>query len=290
MKILLTENILVFFIPVAFDLKLSLKSHGWVYLSPWELDNNDLLRVENVSGEKIRIKIKQLNKQKLEIRYDSAEVKPRKHLKKLVWQWFSLNDDYKDFISFAKNLDPTIAQFVRLGGGRFLRSSTFHEDFVKTVCTINTNWSSTIRMISNIVSQIGNGAFPDPVQILDFGLMNLKRHCRVGFRAETIVSGLDQMLNTNKINATGEGTLSKLTYEFLTGLKGIGPYAAAHCRILLGDYSRLAIDSEVTEFAIKTLGLPVDKISSHYDSWGKYRFLGYKLNRIIDRNNWIKNR
>ena len=98
------------------------------------------------------------------------------------------------------------------------------------------------------------------------------------------------MLNTNKINATGEGASSKLTYEFLVGLKGIGPYAAAHCRILLGDYSRLAIDSEVAEFAVKILGLPVDKISSHYDSWGKYRFLGYKLNRIIDRNNWIKNR
>ena len=113
-KILLTENILVFFIPVAFDLKLSLKSHGWVYLSPWELDNNDLLRVEDVSGEKIRIKIKQLNKQKLEIRYDSAEVKPRKHLKKLVWQWFSLNDDYKDFISFAKNLDPRILPSTRI--------------------------------------------------------------------------------------------------------------------------------------------------------------------------------
>ena len=290
MKIALTENNLVFFMPVALDLKLSLKNHGWVYLAPWELDNDDLLRVENICGEKLRIKIKQLNKQKLKIKYDSTEVKPRKHLKKLVWQWFSLNDDYKDFISLAENLDPTIAQHVQLGGGRFLRSSTFHEDFVKTVCTINTNWSSTIRMIANIVSKIGNGAFPDPVQMVDFGIMNLKRHCRVGFRAETIISGLDQMLNTNKINATGEGASSQLTYEFLVGLKGIGPYAAAHCRILLGDYSRLAIDSEVAEFAVKILGLPVDKISSHYDSWGKYRFLGYKLNRIIDRNNWIKNR
>ena len=48
--------------PVALDLKLSLKNHGWVYLAPWELDNDDLLRVENICGEKLRIKIKQLNK------------------------------------------------------------------------------------------------------------------------------------------------------------------------------------------------------------------------------------
>ena len=68
--------------PVALDLKLSLKNHGWVYLAPWELDNDDLLRVENICGEKLRIKIKQLNKQKLKIKYDSTEVKPRKNLKK----------------------------------------------------------------------------------------------------------------------------------------------------------------------------------------------------------------
>ena len=78
----MTENNLVFFMPVALDLKLSLKNHGWVYLAPWELDNDDLLRVENICGEKLRIKIKQLNKQKLKIKYDSTEVKPRKHLKK----------------------------------------------------------------------------------------------------------------------------------------------------------------------------------------------------------------
>ena len=83
-------------------------------------------------------------------------------------------------------------------------------------------------MIANIVSKIGNGAFPDPVQMVDFGIMNLQRHCRVGFRAETIISGLDQMLNTNKINATGEGASSKLTYEFLVGLKGIGPVSYTH--------------------------------------------------------------
>jgi hypothetical protein len=39
------------------------------------------------------------------------------------------------------------------------------------------------------------------------------------------------------IDASGEGPPERLDYDYLVSLKGIGPYAAAHCRVLLHDFS-----------------------------------------------------
>ena len=50
---------------------------------------------------------------------------------------------------------PTL---IERGGGRMLRCSTFYEDFVKTVLTVNTSWSGTCRMIAALVAEPGGGA------------------------------------------------------------------------------------------------------------------------------------
>ena len=56
-----------------------------------------------------------------------------------------------------------------------LRGSSFYEDFVKTVLTINTSWSSTCRMVSALVAEPGDGAFPDPASVLDYGEERLRQ-------------------------------------------------------------------------------------------------------------------
>jgi hypothetical protein len=48
-----------------------------------------------------------------------------------------------------------------------LRCSCFYEDFIKTVLTINANWSATCRMVAALVP--GQGAFPNPQAVLDYG-------------------------------------------------------------------------------------------------------------------------
>jgi len=57
---------------------------------------------------------------------------------------------------------PDRAELIERGGGRMLRGSSFYEDFVKTVLTINTNWSATCRMVAALVTEPGSGAFPGP--------------------------------------------------------------------------------------------------------------------------------
>ena len=56
---------------------------------------------------------------------------------------------------------PDVAQLIERGGGRMLRGSSFYEDFVKTVLTINTSWSATCRMVAALVAEPGGGSFPD---------------------------------------------------------------------------------------------------------------------------------
>jgi len=70
---------------------------------------------------------------------------------------------------------------IARGGGRLLRCSSFYEDFVKTVLTINTSWSSTCRMAAALVTEPGDGAFPSPEAVLDYGEARLRERAKLGF-------------------------------------------------------------------------------------------------------------
>ena len=67
-------------------------------------------------------------------------------------------------------------------------------------------------------------------------------------------------------------------------LRGIGPYAASHLAMLLHDYSRIPVDSEVRRFCRERYDIGADQIAAFFDSWGAYRFLGYKVGRILTRD------
>ena len=57
---------------------------------------------------------------------------------------------------------PNAAALIRRGGGRMLRCSCFYEDFIKTVLTINANWSATRRMVAALVAEPGGGSLSQP--------------------------------------------------------------------------------------------------------------------------------
>ena len=66
------------------------------------------------------------------------------------------------------------AALIARGGGRLLRGSTFYEDFIKTVLTVNTSWSGTCRMSAALVAEPGGGAFPPPEALIDYGEERLR--------------------------------------------------------------------------------------------------------------------
>lgn len=74
----------------------------------------------------------------------------------------SLDDDLTPFYAVAAD-DPDLS-WVLSGAGRMVRSPTVFEDVVKTICTTNTSWGGTTRMVNALVQHLGEkapGAPPD---------------------------------------------------------------------------------------------------------------------------------
>jgi endonuclease III len=178
---------------------------------------------------------------------------------------------------------PEAAALIERGGGRMLRGSSFYEDFIKTVLTINTSWSGTCRMAAALVAEPGGGAFPDPEALIDYGEERLRERAKLGFRARTIIVATRRMLDDGVANRSGEELAERLDHDYLLGLRGIGPYAAAHCRVLLHDFSRIPIDTVVTTYLRERYGCDPAAFAADRSSWGEYLALGYRLVRLYEK-------
>jgi 3-methyladenine DNA glycosylase/8-oxoguanine DNA glycosylase len=169
-----------------------------------------------------------------------------------------IDEDLSEFYSLAAE-DPDLA-WVTEGAGRLMRSQTVYEDVVKTICTTNTAWSGTVRMVSAIVEHLGEPAlgaqsegpfghaFPSPADMADAPESFYRDIARTGYRgaylrslAESVALGdidLDELASADPDDLPDDEVAARLL-----ALPGVGPYAAAHIMMLIGRYSRLVLDS-----------------------------------------------
>ena len=126
--------------------------------------------------------------------------------------------------------------------------------------------------------EAGGGLFPTPAEILETGEAGL-RGLGVGFRARALADGTETMLDRGLIDEAGQAADGPVSYEDLIALWGIGPYAAAHMAVLQHDFSRIPVDSEVTSYCRKRYGIGPEEIDAHFELWGDFRFLGYRLTK-----------
>ena len=263
------------------DVALTVASHGWVHLAPWrwEPDAGRLARIERVETRLGTIEITQRGPGAVIVRWAGFSTADETAILGRVRRWLSA--DWEP--SAATAALPDAAALIERGGGRMLRGSSFHEDFVKTVLTINTNWSATCRMVAALVAEPGGGAFPGPGALLDYGEDRLRSSTKLGFRARTVVLATRQMLDDGAISLSGEGPAERLEHDYLVSLKGIGPYAAAHCRVLLHDFSRIPVDSAVTAYLRERHDCDPPAFIEGRSSWGNYVALGYRLDRLREK-------
>ncbi len=262
-------------------------SHGWFQLAPWNWDpiNHNLSRIELCrDGYLKRVICGQVNSKSISIQIPDADLTPieKEYIKKKAERWFSFAWDPTEAIRLSKIIDPEVSRFIENGGGRFLRGSSFYEDCIKTILTINANWKFTVRMAADISMQLGEGGFPNPLTILKAGPIILKKDLRLGFRAEVIYQISRQLLDRGIIDERGMLKKPTLGFEDLIQFRGLGPYTVNHILMLLHNFEWIPIDSEVTNYCQLTYKLKTDEIQEYFAPWGKYRFLGYKLRRIID--------
>jgi hypothetical protein len=264
--------------PFSIDLALTVASHGWAHLAPWTWDSGIgvLASREQIDGDVGTVAAAQPDPGTIGIHYNGFPATAEPVIISRVRRWLSADWNPAEAIAVLGE-DGVL---IRRVGGRILRCSSFYEDFVKTVLTINTAWSSTRRMAAALVAEPGNGAFPLPDAILDYGEGLLRERAKLGFRAPTVVSATRRMLEDGVIDRNGEG---RPEYEYLIGLKGIGPYAAAHCRLLLHDFSRIPIDSVVTAHLSERHATDPAAFAADRAAWGSYLALGYRLARLQDK-------
>ncbi len=265
-------------LPFPIDLALTVASHGWAHLAPWHWhpEAGILCRSERIAGRLGTIAVRQHDPAAIAIRCEGFTANAEPEVSRRVRRWLSAEWDPAEAIA-ALGEDGAL---IGRGGGRILRCSSFYEDFVKTVLTINTAWSSTCRMTAALVAEPGTGVFPGPEVVLDYGEARLRERTKLGFRAATVITATRRMLEDGAIDTEGEG---RPDYEYLLALNGIGPYAAAHCRLLLQDFSRIPVNSVVTAYLREHHASDPAAFTASRAAWGAYLALGYRLARLREK-------
>ena len=272
-------------LPWPIDLGLTVASHGWVHLEPWRWESatGTLRRAERIDGRVGAIAVRQRDPRTLAVAGHGFPDDAAPEILRRARRWVSAEWDPAAAIAALGSGFGDEAALIARGGGRMLCCSTFYEDFIKTVLTINTSWSSTCRMTAALVTEPGGGAFPLPQALIDYGEERLRRIAKLGFRASTVVSATRRMLDDGTIESCGHGAPDRLDHDYLTSLKGIGPYAAAHCRMLMQDFSRIPVDSVVVAHLRERHGTtPAEFIAAHAEC-GAYLGLGYRLMRLREK-------
>ena len=169
-----------------------------------------------------------------------------------------LDEDLSVFYGLAAD-DPDLA-WVTAGAGRLMRSQTVYEDVVKTICTTNTAWGGTVRMVNAIVEHLGEAAagapsagpfgraFPSPAAMAAAPESFYRDVAKTGYRgpylrslAESVAGSeidLEELATADPDDLPDDEVAARLL-----ALPGVGPYAAAHIMMLIGRYSRLVLDS-----------------------------------------------
>jgi 3-methyladenine DNA glycosylase/8-oxoguanine DNA glycosylase len=282
--------------PPPFDFRGTAYSHGWVVLAPnsWDNERSTLRRVDRlasgrvvlleISGagtaEKPRIQISVEHHGRLSAT-DGADIGKR------VGHMFRIDEDLGDFYAICQSRGEHWVN-VTAGRGRLLRSPGLFEDVVKIICTTNTQWGGTKRMVAALVDAYGEPyrgdatrkAFPTPQAVAAADAEEFAARVRMGYRAP-YVHQLARRIAAGALDLStlnGQVSTSELTKRLLD-IKGIGNYAAATLLMLLGRYDRIAVDSVCREFVKKKYfngRVPTDaEIHGIYESWGEWRYLAY---------------
>jgi 3-methyladenine DNA glycosylase/8-oxoguanine DNA glycosylase len=236
------------------DLQRTLLSHGFVELPPMRLDEDvpalELTLAVSGKARTIGIRPGKRGHARVDVAGRAPSARTAEKLVARARHVLALDEDLSDFYELVAE-DPELSWVAAVGAGRLIRSPSVFEDVVKTICTTNTAWSATRRMVTALVTNLGvaapdgRHAFPTPRAMADVDEVFYREVVRSGYRgpyfralATDVAEGrldlealLDPELPDDEVA------------ERLLALPGVGPYATAQILMLLGRYSRLILDS-----------------------------------------------
>jgi len=274
-----------------FSLPTVIHSHGWIRLAPFE-EIQDLVGFSYIdqleSGKVIELHIQEAPGGVLVSYSGSLNQTDHSEIARKIFWMLGLDQDFSTFYNLAQK-EPRLAQVPGRAQGRVLRSPTLFEDVVKTICTINTAWSGTIRMVNNLVNLFGASlpadesrrAFPLPASIAASDEATLRSQAKLGFRAPYVLELSRKVaagdLDLEALKAADIPT-SQLRQRLLE-IKGVGDYAVANLLMLLGHYDYIPVDTWAVKMVSNEFynGEPVNRtqVEAAFESWGEWKGLAY---------------
>lgn len=287
-------------VPQPFNLKATIKTHGWFQLAPfyWDEEKSALLWATKINGQSpILVTISQQSAFPKTVKINSSVAanitdKEREILIKRFRHIFNLDVDLADFYLMCKN-HPLLNQVEVRGMGRLMRTESVYEDVFKSICGTNIQWKQAVKTI-NTISQLGDAVpgteyhlFPSAQQILAKGESYLKDVGRVGYRssylfdlAERFVQGEPAALAVENGEIVG-----KDLFKYFLDFKGIGKVTAKYLSALYGYFEEMAVDSLVISYMRSRHfngEIPTEKqIEEFYAKFGKWRYLAYWMEFIV---------
>jgi 3-methyladenine DNA glycosylase/8-oxoguanine DNA glycosylase len=280
-------------------------SHGWIALSPWswEHDLPAIRRIERLpDGTVVSLRIEADDPlavtDTLTLRITpEVGVEESAMLERRVRWMLRLDEDLAPLQALLGSLEGCERPVSR-GEGRLLRSWDFFEDAIKTICTTNTTWAQTCRIVARMVDGYGEpgphgAAFPTPERLAVIPEDELREY-GLGYRAGA-VRALARAVAEGELprDAAAWAMLpSEALQERLLAIRGVGPYAAANLRMLLGQYDRLAIDSwlrrAVREAWFDGASATDQEIEARFTAFGPWRALVYWFHPALHpaRDTW----
>ena len=267
--------------------------HGWVFLEPFShsLKPIKLRRIlfDDSSKQVIELEIF-LEEEKANVfSKGKLSLSQKDFVLNEITRVLRLEEDFSDFLKVWEKENKNLS-LPSPHAGALLRSPTVFEDVVKTICTTNCSWTNTRMMVSNLC-KFGKGSFPSPKQLVEIGKGNLKEKVRAGYRADYLFEFAKRIVD-KELNPESWDTLSiSDSRSIVSGIRGVGQYALDHIMFLLGDYSGIPVDSEVTSWIKKNYGEKAgsspNSIRRIFEPYGKWSFLAYKFTRIAMRDNYV---
>ena len=287
--------------PKFYDLYMTCHVHGWQNLSPfsWDYEKNVLRFAALVEDHPVDMEAKQsgatvkatlTSHQKL-TRFSKSKFKA------IISRSLGLDIDISELLNVAQKIGPEYVKLIKKGAGRLLRAPTLWEDAAKTLFTTNCSWILTKKICKsacsdNFIQSAPSGAFPfpSPQKIALYEIDKLKDLMPVGYRASYLKPLAErfaedptyQQLETN-------GFDYKTADKMVRQLKGFADYATAHLLVLAGYYNEIPIDTVIVSYLKKNhrVRKPKSFIDRHYRRWGKYKWWGLKLEKMLKRQNWL---
>ena len=241
--------------PENFNFEITIKSHGWSDLPPFQLDEKETCLKYVFTNEYLQHPVPAAIYEKdkrltIEISDRKISRKAEEKILRGVRHILRLDENFGEFYRLTKKI-KALEWIEHKNAGRLLRSPTVFEDLIKTVCTTNCSWSLTKKMVTNLVEKLGEQAktgeraFPTAEAMASVSPDFYREEIRAGYRSPYFAEIAEQAAS-GKINPESWLDSDLPTEELkkeMKRIKGVGDYAAENLLKLVGRYDGLALDS-----------------------------------------------